>query len=67
MEKVCSLSTHQTVLLDELTTIEDELDRMLPQVGGHERDFSITDQLKQNKFLQTHLKNPQVFKTDANR
>ena len=36
MEKLINVNTHQTVILDELKNIENEIDSLLPQFGANE-------------------------------
>lgn len=66
-EELNSIETHQTVILDELSTIEEELDRMIPQAGGNLDYVSIGDNLKKNKYLAEFLRDPNLYKTPASR
>jgi len=63
--ELSSISTHQAVILDELKTIEQELDRMLPQAGSP--GMSNFEVLKNNKYLNTFLRDPNLYKSDASR
>ena len=67
LEELSSVSTHQAVILDELQTIEAELDRMLPQAGSSNATISSFDGLKKNKYLTTFLRDPDLYKSDASR
>ena len=67
MDKLSSVNTHQAVILDELKTIEDELDRMLPQVGAQQSDFTISDGLRKNVYLTSFLRDPDLYNSTANR
>lgn len=67
LEEVNSISTHQTVILDELQTIEAELDRMLPQAGSGGAPIGNFDSMKNNKYLTTFLRDPNLYKSGASR
>ena len=67
MDKLSRVNTHQAVILDELKTIEDELDRMLPQVGAQEADFNVSDGLRKHVYLTTFLRDPDLYNSTANR
>ena len=67
MEELNSVSTHQAVILDELQTIEAELDRMLPQVGSGGTSNNNFDGMKNNKYLTSFLRDPNLYKSGASR
>ena len=67
LQELSGVSMHQAVILDELKTIEDELNRMLPQVGSNELDFNISDGLKKNKYLNSFLRDPDLYRSTASR
>ena len=55
------------MILEELVNVESELDSLLPNFGASERDFSVSDQLKTNKYLKTYFRDPDQYKTNTSR
>ena len=63
--EIREVSIQQTALLGELSTIESELDAMLPRFMGSSGSTGADS--KDNRFLKQVMRNPDMYETAPNR